>query len=127
MVKFKTIYKNGEYNVICNCIILKNKYGKQSLKYKLDDYAENLFGKDFLGSFPKAWDFNKTPAVVAFLARMSANGKMSFEDETIVYGKIYDNHAGFGTGELMLLSEIEFPYSIKEVNELVKKNKIKIK
>ena len=124
----KEIYQNAEYDVVTNCRILKNKYGEDPLKYKLEDFAKNLFGNDFLGTYPDAWDFNQTPAVVAFLARMSAIGKTVFDSsDTIVYGKIFTIHAGFSTGELMLLRELDLPLSIKEVQELVKSNKIKIK
>ena len=123
----KEIYQNAEYNVVTDCWLLKQKHGDQPLKYKLKDYAKNLFGNDFLGNYPDAWDFNKSPAVVSFLARMSAYGKSFFDNsDTIVYGKIFTLHAGFSVGELMLLRELDLSLSIKEVQELINSNKIKI-
>ncbi len=125
-MKIVNIYKNGEYNVVSSCDYLKNKYKEKPVKYVLLDYAKNVFGDNFLGDYPNKWNFKKVPAIVSFLARMSAMGIETFDNHTIVYGKIYNVHKGFGLGELMLLSEIELPISIKELNKLVKENKIKI-
>ena len=124
----KTIYKKAQYNVRTNCDILKTKYHDiYSLKFILKDLGENIFGKKFLGNFPKSWDFNKHHVVVRFLARMSAMGKNVFnKDDVIVYGKAFTTHAGMGNNELMLLSELELPLSIKELTEFKNKNKIKI-
>jgi hypothetical protein len=127
MSKYKeTIYLNGEYTVVNPSYINENKYITNP-KFILEETADVVFGKKWLGKYPKSFDFDKNPIIVNFLARMSAQGMENFKDETIVYGKIYETLSRFGINELFLLKELEFQKSIKELNILLTKSKIKIK
>lgn len=127
MSKYKeTIYLNGEYTVVNYSYINENKYITNP-KFILEETADVVFGKKWLGKYPKSFDFDKKPIIVNFLSRMSAQGMENFKDETIVFGKLFESISTFGVNELFLLKELEFQKSIKELNILLTKSKIKIK
>jgi len=127
MAKCKeTIYLNAEYKVISKSPMIQKKYGNNP-KFLLEDTADVVLGKKWLGTYPKAWDFDRRPIVVTFLARMSAQGIEDFKNETILYGKLYDTISPFGISELFLLKELQLEHSVVEFDNLLTKDKIKIK
>ena len=122
----ETIYLNAEYKVISKSPMIQKQYNNKP-KFLLVDTADVVFGKKWLGKYPKARDFDRRPIVVNFLARMSAQGIENFKNETIVFGKLYETIAPFGISELFLWRELEMQHSVGEFQNLLKKNKIKIK
>lgn len=127
MAKYKeTIYLNGEYNVITNSPMIQKNYGDNP-KFLLENTADVVLGKKWLGNYPHSFDFDKRKIVVNFLSRMSAQGIENLKDEIVVCGKLYDTLSPFGINKLFLLRELEFQKSIKELDELLTKCKIKIK
>ena len=126
MAKYKeTIYLSGDYHIIAKDKYIIDKFGDDA-RFILEDTADVVLGKNWLGNYPKYWDFDKRPIVVQFLARLSAKG-IDTINEPVLYGKVQMIKDIYRLSELFLLSEIEFDKSVREFNMLKKTNKIKIK
>lgn len=123
------IYLNAKFIVRDNSDYIVEKYGRNP-KFILEDTAEVVLGKKWLGDFPDKWNFDKRPIVLNFLARMSNRELNDLSHYTIVYGKVAPqkqrNHY-FALSELFLYRDLELDYDIRDFKNAIKLNQIKIK
>tara|TARA_B100001094_G_scaffold333070_2_gene408332 strand:- start:3224 stop:3607 length:384 start_codon:yes stop_codon:yes gene_type:complete len=123
------IYLNAKYIVKDDSDFIIDKYGRNP-SFILDDTANAVLGKKWLGDFPDKWNFDRRPIVLNFLARMSNRELNDLKNYIIVYGKVVPKNQEkhyFGLAELFLFRDLELEYDIKEFRRLIKKNQIKIK